>query len=99
ATVTDEVKKKITELDNSPFHKVRIAEIRTDLKNRNAQLAIELGISEKEAEAIINLRAEDLFRQETQGNGLLAGIGSRSDAAAVEELNRLRKAQRQESDD
>jgi len=96
ALITDAVKKQKALQDNSDYHEARVAEMRTALKSRNPLLARELGISEREADAILDILAEDQLQQEGQTLDLLTANGSRPDAAAIEQMKRLQKAQQQQ---
>jgi len=94
--LADAVKKQKTLLDNSEYHKARVAELRVTLKGHNPLLARELGISEREADAIFDVLAEDQLREDGLTLDLISANGSQPDAAAMEEMKRLQQAQQQE---
>jgi trehalose/maltose hydrolase-like predicted phosphorylase len=81
-------------LDDPEYRKARIAEARATLKQRNPLLARELGISEKQADAIIDIMAEGEVREDAQSVELAAT--GKTDAASVAEMQRVLQAQQQQ---
>jgi enamine deaminase RidA (YjgF/YER057c/UK114 family) len=94
--LVDAVKQQKALLDNSGYHKARIAEVIATLKRRNPLLAKELGISEQEANAIFEVLAEDQLRKDALTLDLVSANGVQPDAAAIEEVTRAQEAQQQE---
>lgn len=82
------------QLDDPEYRKARIALTRASLKQRNPLLALELGISDEQADAIFDVMAEGQLSQESQQLELRAS--GNVDAAAIERLQRLQAAQQQQ---
>ena len=81
-------------LDDPEYHKARLAEVRATLKQRNPLLARELGISEEQADVIIDIMAQGQLREDSQQLELMA-LGS-PDPAAIEEMKHQQEAQQQQ---
>jgi len=97
ALVAEAAKRQKTLLDNSDYHKARLAEVRATLKARNPLLARELGITEKQADAILDIMAERQLREDAQATDLVAS--GNPDAAAIAEMKRQQAAQQEQDKD
>jgi len=80
-------------LDDPAYREAKLAVSRATLKQRNPLLALELGISEEQADKIFDLMAEGQLRQDSQQLELRAS--GNMDAAAIEGMNRQQVAQQQ----
>jgi hypothetical protein len=94
AFVADAAKRQEALLKDSEYRKARIEQARINLKRRYNGLAAELGISEEQADAIINLLAESQIRMEEEAASRLAS-GTTPDAAAMAEMARIQQAEQQ----
>lgn len=98
AQLTESIRKQKALLDDSGYKQGRIAELVATLKARNPLLARELGISEQQANAILEILAEGQLRQDALTMDLITANGIQPDAAAMEEMKRAQEAQQQERD-
>jgi hypothetical protein len=81
-------------LDDPEYHKARLAMSRAEFKQRNPLFARELGVSEEQADAILDVMAEGQMRDSAQQLELRAS--GKIDAAAMEEMRRQQEAQQQQ---
>lgn len=81
-------------LDDPEYREARLAVVRATFKQRNPLLARELGISEEQADAIVDIIAQGQLRADSQQLELRAS--GNMDAAAIEELRRQQEAQQQQ---
>jgi hypothetical protein len=84
-------------LDDPEYHKAQLAMSRAEFKQRNPLFARELGISEEQADAILDVIAEGQMRDSAQQLELRAS--GKMDAAAMEEMKRQQEAQQQQDQD
>ena len=84
-------------LDDPEYREARIAISRAEFKQRNPLFARELGVSEEQADAIIDIIAQGQLRESAQQLDLRAS--GRMDAAALEEMRRQQQAQQQQDQD
>jgi len=83
-------------LDDPEYHKARLAMSRAEFKQRNPLFARELGISEEQADAILDVMAEGQLRDSAQQLDLMA---RGPDPAAIEEMKRQQEAQQKQDQD
>ncbi len=81
-------------MDDPEYHKARLAMSRAEFKQRNPLFARELGVSEEQADAILDFMAEGQLRNSAQQLELRAS--GKMDAAAIEEMKRQQEAQQQQ---
>jgi hypothetical protein len=93
ALAKEEAKRQRQMLQDAGYRQGRIAELRVDLKKYNPLLARELGVSEQQAEKVLDLLAEGQYREEARALDLEAA-GTGNEAAAVAETNRQLEADR-----
>jgi hypothetical protein len=98
AQIQNSARRQKALLDTSDFHKARLAEVRTALKRRYPLLAREVGVSEQEADKILDLMAESQLRKDAMSAELLAGANP-ADPAAMAELERQHQAREQAQDE
>lgn len=94
AFVAEAARRQEALLKDSEYRKARIEQARINLKRRYNGLAAELGISEEQADAIIDLLAESQIRMEEEAASRLAS-GTTPDEAAMAEMARIQQAERQ----
>jgi hypothetical protein len=94
AMVVDVAKRQEALLKDSEYRKARIEQARTNLKRRYTGLAEELGISDAQADAVLNLLAESQIRMEEEAAARMAS-GTTPDAAAMAEMARIQQAEQQ----
>jgi hypothetical protein len=97
AQIQNSARRQKTLLDTSDFHKARLAEVRSTLKDRYPLLAREIGVSEQEADKILDLIAESQLRKDAMSAELLAGANP-ADRTAMAELERQYQAREQAQD-
>lgn len=91
AVVADAAKVQKTLLEDDQYRNARLEQARLRLRQRYAGLAEELGLSEREMNALIDLLAEHQMNQEGMVADLMAS-GVTPDATAIEEINRRQQA-------
>jgi hypothetical protein len=84
-------------LDDPEYRAARRAMSRAEFKQRNPLLAGELGISEEQADAVIDIIAEGQLRDSARQLDLMAR--GNPDAAAMEEMKRQQEAQQKQDRD
>lgn len=94
ALVADAARRREALLKDSEFRKARIEQARSNLKRRYNGLAVELGISEKQADDVLTLLAESQIRMEEEATSRLAS-GTPPDGTAIAEMARLQQAEQQ----
>lgn len=92
--IADSAKRQKTMLEDAEYRNARIAQTRGNLQLRYNTLAKDLGLSDKQADALLTILAEAQLSQEKEMAGLMAS-GAPPDAAAIAELNRARLEQQQ----
>jgi hypothetical protein len=92
--VADAAKRQEALLKDSEYRKARVEQARINLKRRYNGLAEELGITEKQADAVIDLLAESQIRMEEESARRLAS-GATPDAATIAEMGRIQQAEQQ----
>ena len=95
AQVAEGAKQQKSLLEDSGYRKARLAELHSILKLRNPLLARELGISEQEAEAILDVMAEAALRDDALTAELLAA-GTAPDASVIASMQRQQREQQQQ---
>lgn len=98
ALVAEYAKRAKTLMGDSEYRKARLAELRNELKVRYVGLAMYLGISEQQADALINVLAETQLSQMAQSAELMAN-GTAPDPAAMAEMTRIQQALEQRQKD
>jgi hypothetical protein len=93
ALATADAKRQRTLLQDAGYRQGRIAELRQDLKKLNPLLARELGVSEQQAEKVLDLLAEAQYREDSRALDQVAAAEA-SGAVPAAEMNRQLEADR-----
>lgn len=90
--VADSAKRQKAMLEDAEYRNARLAQLRSNLQMRNTSLAKDLGLTDKQAEALLTILAEAQLREGEEMANLMAS-GTAPDAAAIANLNRAQQDQ------
>lgn len=93
ASVAESARKQKKLLEDAEYRKARLAQIRIDLQQRYASLAVELGLSDREANALFDLMAEQALRLDMEFSDRFTN-GAAPDATMEAEIRRIQEEQK-----
>jgi hypothetical protein len=93
--LADSAKRQKAMLEDAGLRKARVAQMRSTLQLRFANLIKDLGLSEKESDGLFTIIAEGQLREEELLTDRMSS-GTAPDAAAVAEINRVQQEQQQQ---
>lgn len=97
--LAESAKRQKAMLEDAEFRKARIAQVRSNLQLRFANIARDLGLSQNEADALLTILAESQVREDSTMTDLLASAGANPDPAKLAELSRTEQQLEQKRKD